>query len=204
VYFKIKKNLRNKFYKFMEKKIILDGREVIYFLNKSKKARNLSISVDYDAKVKVTIPNRFYFYDYKVEKFLLEKSKWILKKIDYFKKRRFNFSLVQNQGVFSEDKLKALDFVSRRIEELNKFYKFKYKKVSVKNQKTRWGSCSRKGNLNFNYKILFLKSDLADYLIIHELCHLKEMNHSKRFWDLVAKSVSDYKIKRKELKNCAI
>ena len=83
-------------------------------------------------------------------------------------------------------------FVENRISYFNKFYNFKINRIAIKNTKTRWGSCSSKGNLNFNYKIIYLKPELADYLIVHELCHLGELNHSRRFWVLVSKTIPDY------------
>lgn len=87
-----------------------------------------------------------------------------------------------------------------RLEYFNQFYNYKYGRVVIRNQKTRWGSCSRKGNLNFNYKIALLPSKSADYIIIHELCHLGEFNHSQRFWDLVAETFPDYKEVRHSLR----
>lgn len=92
-----------------------------------------------------------------------------------------------------EIRKKAFDLVCARLEYFNQFYNLKYNKVSIRNQKTRWGSCSSRGNLSFNVKILFLSPELQDYLIVHELCHLKEFNHSKRFWDLVEKQIPNYK-----------
>ena len=86
----------------------------------------------------------------------------------------------------------ARTFVENRISYFNKFYNFKINRIAIKNTKTRWGSCSSKGNLNFNYKIIYLKPELADYLIVHELCHLGELNHSRRFWALVSKTIPDY------------
>ena len=74
------------------------------------------------------------------------------------------------------------------------------KRLSVRNQRTRWGSCSRTGNLNFNYKIALLPEPLADYIIAHELCHLGEFNHSQAFWDLVAVAIPDYRERRAELR----
>jgi len=95
-------------------------------------------------------------------------------------------------------------FVRSRLQELNRHYGFIYRRVVIRNQRTRWGSASLKGNLSFNYKIIFLPPQLADYLIVHELCHLKEMNHSKRFWALVAETVADPKKARRQLRHFAL
>ena len=90
--------------------------------------------------------------------------------------------------------------VHARIGHFNGVYKFKLGKVFIKNHKSRWGSCSEKGNLNFNYKILFLPADIADYIIVHELCHLAEFNHSERFWGLVVRTIPDHKRRRRHLR----
>jgi predicted metal-dependent hydrolase len=73
-------------------------------------------------------------------------------------------------------------------------------KVFIKNTRTRWGSCSSKGNLNFSYRLSLLPSYLSDYIIVHELCHLREFNHSSKFWDLVGKTMPGYDLHRQELK----
>ncbi|MDO8530527.1 MAG: M48 family metallopeptidase [bacterium] len=86
----------------------------------------------------------------------------------------------------------ARELVKRRLEYYNRLYQFKIGRVSIKNHKSRWGSCSKKGNLNFNYKLALLPPEMADYVIVHELCHLGEFNHSKNFWKLVAMSIPDY------------
>ena len=90
--------------------------------------------------------------------------------------------------------------VKQKLEQFNQHYNFKWGRVSIKNAKTRWGSCSQKGNLNFNYKIVFLPPALVDYLIVHELCHLKEFNHSPAFWQLVAQTIHNYLRFRQKLK----
>jgi predicted metal-dependent hydrolase len=94
----------------------------------------------------------------------------------------------------------AVILVKNKLEYFNQFYNYKYNRVTIKNQKTRWGSCSKKGNLNFNYKIVLLSQKQIDYIIVHELCHLKEFNHSQRFWDLVALTILDYKEIRSSLR----
>ncbi len=94
----------------------------------------------------------------------------------------------------------ALILVKNKLEHFNQFYNFKYNKVTIRNQSTRWGSCSRRGNINFNYKLALLPESLTDYVVVHELCHIGEFNHSKDFWDLVARTIPDFKERRQELR----
>jgi len=75
--------------------------------------------------------------------------------------------------------------IPRRVELINAQHGFSYGRITVRNQKTRWGSCSRKGTLSFNWRLVLLPRSVADYLICHELAHLKHMNHSPRFWQAV-------------------
>ena len=72
-------------------------------------------------------------------------------------------------------------------------------RISIKDQKTRWGSCSSKGNVNFNYKLYYMPQALMDYVIVHELSHRKYMNHSDLFWNEVGKYCPEYRMYRKEL-----
>ncbi len=67
------------------------------------------------------------------------------------------------------------------------------KRITIRNQRRRWGCCSSKGNLNFNYRLLFIPPELSDYVIVHELCHLKELNHSPAFWREVEKVLPNYR-----------
>jgi predicted metal-dependent hydrolase len=78
-------------------------------------------------------------------------------------------------------------------------YGITYGKVAIRKQKTRWGSCSKKGNLNFNYRLGFLPAELVDYVIVHELCHIAEHNHGPKFWALVGQSFPAYKALRARL-----
>jgi predicted metal-dependent hydrolase len=74
-------------------------------------------------------------------------------------------------------------------------------KIAIRNQKSRWGSCSKKGNLNFNYKLAFLPAEVRDYVIVHEICHIKEFNHGRGFWALVGEAVPNHKELKKRLRN---
>jgi predicted metal-dependent hydrolase len=74
------------------------------------------------------------------------------------------------------------------------------KRVAIRNQRTRWGSCSKLGNLNFNYKIMFLPDHLRNMVIVHEICHLLEFNHSQRFWNQVARVFPNYRDLTKQLR----
>ena len=101
---------------------------------------------------------------------------------------------------YAEHKEAARELCQTRLEYFNQFYELTYNRVAIRNTRSRWGSCSSKKNLNFNYKIVFLPPELQDYLIVHELCHLREMNHAQQFWDLVAQQIPDYKQRIKELR----
>jgi predicted metal-dependent hydrolase len=98
-------------------------------------------------------------------------------------------------------KEEARELVHKKLEEWNAHYGLTYKRVAIRNQRRSWGSCTSLKNLNFSYKILFLPARLQDYLIVHELCHLAELNHGKKFWELVAKQIPDYKKRMEELRH---
>lgn len=101
---------------------------------------------------------------------------------------------------YATHKERARAFVHERVMYFAATHGFLYKRIAIRNTKRCWGSCSELGNLNFNYKILFLPEHLADYIIVHELCHLREFNHSENFWGHVAAIIPDYKKRRKSLR----
>ncbi|EPR12929.1 M48 family metallopeptidase [Ruminiclostridium papyrosolvens] len=97
-------------------------------------------------------------------------------------------------------KSKAGELLVERIRIYSSLIGLSPKKVAIKEQKTRWGSCSSKGNINLNWKLIMSPLPVLDYVVIHELCHMKEMNHSGNFWGLVEAVMPDYKVYRKWLK----
>ncbi|TSC94011.1 MAG: hypothetical protein CEN87_680 [Parcubacteria group bacterium Licking1014_1] len=180
----------------MKRQIAIDNKKIIYTIRKSRRARRLRVAVYCDGTIVVTTP--FDLKETIIEKFIKEKSKWLLDKVLFFKQSKWQVITKSNRKDYLKYKSKAYDLAVEQVNNFNKIYKFRFNQINIKNQKTRWGSCSKKGNLNFNYKIALLPKVLSDYIIVHELCHLGEFNHSKRFWNLLKRSVPNYlEIKRK-------
>jgi predicted metal-dependent hydrolase len=182
----------------MKKRIELHKKQVEYTLKVSKRARRMRLAVYCDGSFVVTVPAAMKAN--LIEQFIIRKSQWILEKIEYFKSFSDRIFIRSGKKDFLEHKEAAFILAQERIEYFNRIYRFKFNEINIKNQKTRWGSCSRKGNLNFNFKIAVLPKRLADYIVVHELCHLGEFNHSQKFWKLVAKTIPDYSEIRNELK----
>ncbi len=182
----------------MQHKILLGDKELTYTLRKKRGTRRVSLSVNCDAEVSVTAP--YFFSVYLLEKFIKEKSDWLWKKIEYRKQNPVN-KISCSHKTYLLHKSRALRLVRVKLAEFNKFYNFSYRKVCIKNQKSCWGSCSGRGTLSFSYRLAFVPERLAEYVVVHELCHLKEMNHSSRFWALVAQTIPDFKQRRTELKS---
>ncbi len=172
--------------------------KINYTLRKSERVRRVRLAVHCDGAVVVTAPVGV--SEERVEGFVRDKAEWVREKITFFQKIGFQPVKKTTRGGYKKYKNVARKLVTGRLEYFNQFYQLKYNRVAIRNQRSRWGSCSKKGNLNFNYKIVFLPPQLADYVIVHELCHLQEFNHSQRFWALVAKTLPGYTSLRKHLK----
>jgi len=98
----------------------------------------------------------------------------------------------------------AKELIRARVEHWASVLNLEYNRISVKDQRTIWGSCSVKKNLNFYWRLAAAPEEILDYIVIHELCHLREMNHSKNFWALVHSACPEYSARRKWLReNCA-
>ncbi len=172
-----------------------------YTLKKNAKAKYLRIVINRDATVSVVAPTRVSMKE--IEQFIADKTLWIQKHVRAFQKKKEAVTPVLPVGFSRTDYhscvARARKLVKDRLAHFNAIYQCHFARVSIKKQSTVWGSCSAKKNLNFNYKIVLLPPHLADYIIVHELCHLKEMNHGKQFWLLVAKTIPEHKQYRKEL-----
>lgn len=169
-----------------------------YKVKSNRKSKRITIRVDDSGFVTITKPLRVPLAYIKL--LVHRKSAWITAKISEMSDRPARLLAHHNKQDYRAYKDEALKLAEDKVAYFNQFYKYDIGKISIKNQSTRWGSCSGKRNLNFNYKILFLPEELQDYLVVHELCHLAQMNHSARFWGLVATYIPDYKTLRNQLK----
>lgn len=185
-----------------QKKILCNGEEVPVLISKNSLSKGLKISIRQDGQVKVSIPTWMPFS--LAEGFVMERRDWIGDNLAKIKARGSDSRMVLGDADYEKHKESARVFIKERLNYYAPMYGYTVGVVAIRNQQTRWGSCSSKGNLNFNYKLFLLPLELADYVIVHELCHLKEMNHSKRFWALVSESLPDYRERRRNLKRYRI
>ena len=155
------------------------------------------LSIKPPQKIRVAIPIGTSFSD--AESFVKTKVGWIqnqLSKVSNIIDTRIELKPIDTD--------KARPKLEGRINQLAQKNHFTFNKLSIKNQKTRWGSCSQKNNINLNARLLHLPTELIDYVILHELVHIKVKNHSKEFWSILDSYVGDSKFYDKELKKYKI
>lgn len=164
--------------------------------------KTVAIQVNSDLSVTVRAPRSASEKD--IEEILKKKKAWISKHIEKIKETKERFEAEPTEKLTREKVIalaeEALKVIPERVEYFAKVIGVTYGKITVRNQKTRWGSCSSKGNLNFNCLLMLAPPEVLDYVVVHELCHRKQMNHSKAFWLEVEKVLPNYKEVRKWLK----
>lgn len=165
----------------------------------SPRARHLSITVKPDQTIKVTIPKRVSLKTAGI--FLQSKIPWVKKSLNKLKQLQQDYPPQKMPPI---NKTKAKTILTARISLLARKYKFSYNKLFIRNQKTRWGTCSSKNNVSLNINLIRLPQKLQDYVILHELVHTKHKNHSEKFWAEMDKLVGDGKKLRKEIKKYRI
>lgn len=189
-----------------------------YQIRINKRAKRISLTVKRDGSCVVTVPFRRSsifqnLFIKKAEYFVSTKKEWIEVQREKYRKLQEKIKMargidgvdvgeLQPASKLSEKDLKAktLAIVQERLTHFNQFYNFSYKDVRVKKVSTRWGSCSRRGNLNFSHKLALLRPEEIDYVVVHELCHLAEFNHGPRFWKLVEQTIPNYMQIRKGMR----
>lgn len=182
----------------MEKSITLeiDGVGQILF-ERSYKAKHLNISVKPFKGVRIAVPVGLSFK--KAEKVVRSKVEWIKRH-----QERMSLAELEHESILRNsveiDRAEAKTKLMSRLNHLTKKKSFTYNRVFIRNQKTRWGSCSSKNNINLNVKLIRLPDDLIDYVILHELIHTSIKNHSKAFWTELDRLVGDAKKMQSRLK----
>lgn len=171
-----------------------------YEIRESVRAQSARITVHPDGRVVVTKPRRV--SEVQIQKFVEAHTDWIERRQKSFLKRGTPIALPmprKNSKAYEALRARARTLARERLEYFNTFYNFLYTSISIRDQKTRWGSCSKTGSLSFNLRIALLPPELADYVIVHELCHTREHNHSEKFWAQVERSLPNWKLLRKKL-----
>ena len=164
------------------------------------KRRTISLEIIPTGQVLVRVPK--YMSEAEIHAFLESKSSWLSK---HLQRKEKDKELLQEEGKFTEREIERLVKLAKMVipEKVSYYARLmgvSYGRITIRNQKTRWGSCSREGNLNFNCLLMMTPPEVLDYVVIHELAHRMEMNHSSRFWMQVEKVIPDYRKQRKWLK----
>jgi len=166
-------------------------------IKRYRRSKHIRISVDLRGRVLVTAP--LHVSVRSVHAFVQEKQLWIERAIQDMKLvQRPTF--VGERYAYHTYRARARKVITDRVKHFAQAHDFVYNRIAIKNTSTRWGSCSIDCNLNFNYKLLFLPDHLCDYVVVHELCHLRVLNHSPQFWKEVKAILPDYLLYERELK----
>ncbi len=180
----------------------LTEKQIPYTLERSRHARSIRIIVRRTGEVRIVAPSLV--PEFIVNRFISQKTEWVVRVRNKFLEHPVTeigllFSR-RSRKDYMTHKVEALKVITERVRHFNTYYKLPYSKISIRNQSSRWGSCTKSGHLSFNYKLLLVAPELRDYVVVHEICHLKHLNHAKVFWDLVAEMVPEHKTLRKRLR----
>ena len=164
------------------------------------KRKSIAIEIKPDGRIIAHAP--YQLRDSEIEKFINEKSEWIEKHLQKLKtaQEQNGFKKLSQEEIM-ELADKALEYIPKKVEHYSKLIGVNYGRITIRNQRTKWGSCSSKGNLNFNCLLMLTPPEVIDSVVVHELCHRKHMNHSKEFYDEILKVCPEYHKHNKWLKD---
>lgn len=162
--------------------------------------KTVSLEVTREGRVLVRAP--YGMPEDRIHAFVEEKKEWLGRNLAKMERRQ---QMKERAGAVTEEQRRAgIEKARERIAERAAYYApilgVTYGRITIRDQKTRWGSCSSKGNLNFTWKLILAPPEILDYVVVHELCHRLEMNHSERFWNHVRRVLPDYQERRAWLK----
>lgn len=165
--------------------------------------KSLAIEITPELQVVVRAPARMPVRE--INAFVQEKDDWIRAHLQRMAEKKRLREQHREQALSKEElqelATQAMKLIPQKVRYYAQIIGVTYGRITIRNQRTRWGSCSGKGNLNFNCLLLLMPEEVLDYVVVHELCHRKEMNHSARFWEEVEKILPDYRQRRKWLKD---
>lgn len=165
--------------------------------------KSLAIEITPELQVVVRAPVRMPVRE--INAFVQEKDDWIRAHLQRMEEKKRLREQYREQALSKEElqelATQAMTLIPQKVRYYAQIIGVTYGRITIWNQRTRWGSCSGKGNLNFNCMLLLMPEEVLDYVVVHELCHRKEMNHSARFWEEVEKILPDYRQRRKWLKD---
>lgn len=155
------------------------------------KRRTIAIEIKKDLRIVVRVPLEM--KDNDIQRFVMEKQRWIEKYLQIVKMRN-----EEKETLFTAEEIHALadaalKDLAQRVVKYAPIVGVTVGRITIRNQRSRWGSCSAKGNLNFNCLLMLCPEEVRDYVVVHELCHRKELNHSPAFWMLVECVLPGYK-----------
>ena len=167
------------------------------------RTRRKTIGLEISPDLQITVRAPYHLSDFRIREFVESKQTWILKHLAIMQDRQAHDPIPA--GVISDKELRHMTeeariIIPERVKYFAKIIGVTYGQITIRHQKTRWGSCSSSGNLNFNCMLMATSPELIDYVVVHELCHRKQMNHSPLFWKEVEEILPDYRNLRSRLR----
>ena len=176
--------------------------ELTYQIVRSER-KTLSVSIRPDCTITVRAPRSV--SDSQIRRFLIEKQHWLITKYLEAKQKQetipcSDLTDTQRAALTRRYIDAAKEYFPKRVAYFHQFTGGTYSRITIRDQKTRWGSCSSKGTLSFNWRLMLAPPAILDYVVVHELCHLRHMDHSPAFWQAVGEVFPDYASARKWLR----
>lgn len=176
--------------------------ELTYRIVRSER-KTLSVSIQPDCTITVRAPRSV--SDSQIRRFLIEKQHWLITKYLEAKQKQeaipcSDLTDTQRAALTRRYIDAAKEYFPKRVAYFHQFTGGTYSRITIRDQKTRWGSCSSKGTLSFNWRLMLAPTAILDYVVVHELCHLRHMDHSPAFWQAVGEVFPDYASARKWLR----
>ena len=178
-----------------------NGKQILYLQVIRSNRNSIGLEVRSAEDLRVRIPSRL--SDRELKKFVNAHKDWIFEKaelIENWEDQRTSTGAPSWEDLSKVELQNIKNKFADRVSYFAEIMTVTFGRITIRNQKTRWGSCSTKGNLNFNYQLYYLPDELLDYVVVHELSHRRHMDHSKEFWTEVEKYCPNYRKLRKNLK----